>query len=343
MASAVAQDVPVYIDAVGRIVASEMVSIQPQVSGRLTKIHFTDGADLKVGDLLFTIDARPFQAQLHQAEANLAQAQATLALAQINFARVEQVSDPRAVSRQDFDTKKNAVQTAQAAVQQSRAALENAQLNLAYCTIRAPINGRAGQRTTDVGNVVSAHNGSLLVIQRLDPVYADFTLPESDLRDVQRRMAQGTLRVEVRLSDDTMAVRQGKLTFLDNSVQTNSGTIQLRATLSNADRLFWPGRFAKIRLILQDLRGAVLVPISAPQLSAKGEFVYVIKPDLSAEQRLVKVGQQHGDLVVIREGLNADEQVVVNGQLGVTPGGKVRLVQPPSPAKTSASNKPAVP
>ena len=341
VAAAVVQDVPVYIDAVGRIVARQVVSIQPQVSGRITQIHFIDGADLKVGDLLLTIDPRPYQAQVHQAEANLAQAEAALNLAQINFTRVEQVSDPRAISRQDFDTKKSAVETAEAAVQQGRAALENARLNLAYCTIRSPINGRAGQRTTDVGNVVSANNGSLLVIQRLDPIYADFTVPESALTEVQRNMASRTLRVEVRLSDNGTAAQEGKLTFLDNSVQDNTGTIKLRATLSNGDRRFWPGRFAKIRLILQTQRGAVLVPASAPQLSAKGSFVYVIKPDLSAEQRVVKVGQQHDHLVVISDGLKADERVVVNGQLGVTPGGKVRLVQPQSPAKTLPSDNPA--
>jgi membrane fusion protein, multidrug efflux system len=341
VASAVAHDVPIYIDAVGKIVAREVVSIQPQVSGRITKIHFTDGADVKVGDLLFTIDPRPYEAQLHQADANLAQAEAALNLAQINFARVENVSDPRAISRQDFDAKKSAVETAEATVQQSRAALESARLNLAYCTIRSPINGRAGQRAVDVGNVVSANNGSLLVIQRIEPIYADFTVPESELGTVQRNMAKRTLRVEVRLPDDGSEPREGRLTFLDNSVQDNTGTIKLRATLSNGDRRFWPGRFAKVRLVLETQRDAVLVPAGAPQLSAKGSFVYVIKPDLSAELRLVKVGQLHDNWVVILEGLKAGERVVVNGQLGVTPGGKVRLAQPQNAPTLSPSEKPA--
>ena len=336
-----AQDVPVYIDAVGKIVAREVVSIQPQVSGRITKIHFTDGADVKTGDLLFTIDPRPYQALLHEAEANLAQSEAALDLAKVNFARVENVSDPRAVSRQDYDTKKSAVASAEATVQQNRAALESAQLNLAYCTIRSPINGRTGQRAVDIGNVVSANNGSLLVIQRLEPIYADFTIPESELGAVQRDMAKRTLHVEVRLPDDGTEPREGELTFLDNSVQDNSGTIKLRATLANHDRRFWPGRFAKIRLILHTQRDAVLVPATAPQLSAQGSFVYVIKPDLSAEQRIVKVGQQHDNLVVINEGLKAGERVVVNGQLGVTPGGKVRLVQPQNAPRTSPLESPA--
>jgi multidrug efflux system membrane fusion protein len=333
MATAVARDVPVYIDAVGKIVAREVVSIQPQVSGRITKIHFVDGANLKVGDLLFTIDPRPYQAQLNQAEANLAQALAAADLAKVNFTRVENVNDPRAVSRQDYDTKKNAVATAEATIQQNRAAVETARLNLEYCTIRSPINGRAGQRTVDVGNVVSANNGSLLVIQRLDPVYADFTVTESDLGAVQRNMTNRTLAVEVSLPNDDGPAREGKLTFLDNAVQDGTGTVKLRATLNNPDRRFWPGRFAKVRLILNTRRGAVLIPADAPQLSAKGSFVYVIKGDSSAELRPIRLGQRQGDLVVVDQGLKADERVVVTGQLGVTPGGKVRLTSPENGVK----------
>lgn len=340
VARAVARDVPVYIDAVGKTVAREVVSIQPQVSGRITQIHFTDGANVKIGDLLFTIDPRPYQAQLNQAEANVAQAEAALSLAKVNFARVEKVTDPRAVSRQDFDARKSAVETAEATLKQNRAAVENARLNLEYCTIRSPINGRAGQRTVDVGNVVSANNGSLLVIQRLDPIYADFTVTESELSGVQRNMAKQALKVEVRLPDDGTEPREGKLTFLDNSVQEGSGTVKLRATLNNNDRSFWPGRFVKVRLILQTHRDAVLVPADAPQLSAKGPFVYVVKPDSSAELRPVKVGQRQEDLIVIKDGLKADERVVVSGQLGVTPGGKVRVLQPTDPAKAAPSANP---
>lgn len=340
VARAVARDVPVYIDAVGKTVAREVVSVQPQVSGRITQIHFTDGANVKIGDLLFTIDPRPYQAQLNQAEANVAQAEAALSLAKVNFARVEKVSDPRAVSRQDFDARKSAVESAEATLKQNRAAVENARLNLEYCTIRSPINGRAGQRAVDVGNVVSANNGSLLVIQRLDPIYADFTVTESELSGVQRNMAKQALKVEVRLPDDGTEPREGNLTFLDNSVQEGSGTVKLRATLNNNDRSFWPGRFVKVRLILQTQRDAVLVPADAPQLSAKGPFVYVVKPDSSAELRPVKVGQRQEDLIVIKDGLKADERVVVSGQLGVTPGGKVRVLQPTDPAKAAPSANP---
>lgn len=328
VAAAMTQDVPVYIDAVGKIVAREVVSIQPQVSGRVTNIHFADGADVRAGEVLFTIDPRPYQAQLNQAEANVAQAQAVLNLAKTNFARVESVSDSRAVSRQDFDAKKNAVEIAEAQLRQNRAAVETARLNLEYCTIRSPIDGRAGQRLIDLGNVVTPGNSPLLVIQRLDPIYGDFTIPESNLTEVQRNMARRTLRAEVRLADEDTKAREGKLTFLDNSVQEGTGTVKLRATVENKDRLFWPGRFARIRLILETLHSAVLVPADAPQLSAKGSFVYVVKQDESAELRPVTVGQRHGDRVVITQGLTEGERVVINGQLGVTPGGKVQIAVP---------------
>jgi len=338
--AATTQDVPLYIDAIGKIVAREVVSVQPQVSGRITQIHSVDGADVKTGQALFTIDPRPYEAQLNAAEASLAQARAALDLAKINFTRIESITDPRAVSRQDYDTKKNAVAVAEAQVKQNQAAVESARLNLEYCTIRSPINGRAGQRLVDLGNVVTANSGSLLVIQRLDPIYADFTVTENDLTAVQRNMARGMLGVEVRLPNEPEMARQGKLTFLDNSVQDGTGTVRLRATISNDDRRFWPGRFANVRLILGKHQSAVLIPAGAPQMSAKGPFVYVIKQDSTAELRPITLGQRQGDLIVVNQGVKAGERVVVNGQLGVTPGGKVRVAQPTAPENSPAAISP---
>jgi multidrug efflux system membrane fusion protein len=338
VAQAVVRDVPIYLDAIGKMVAREVVSVQPQVSGRITQIHFVDGADVKVGQVLFTIDPRPYRAQFSAADATLAQGKAALDLARINFSRVASVTDPRAVSRQDYDAKKNAVAVAEAQLQQNQAAVENAQLNLDYCTIRSPINGRAGQRLVDVGNVVNANNSTLLVIQRLDPVYADFTIPENELTAVQQNMARGTLTAEVRLPDGPGEPREGELTFLDNSVQEGTGTVKLRATVANKDRRFWPGRFVQIRLVLSTRKDAVLIPAEAPQMSAKGQFVYVVKTDSTAELRPVTVGQRQGDLVVIDRGLKAGERVVTNGQLGVTPGGQVKIItQPVAPETVPAT------
>ncbi|MGH7427195.1 MAG: efflux RND transporter periplasmic adaptor subunit [Candidatus Methylomirabilaceae bacterium] len=336
--AAVTQDVPIYRDAIGKSVAREVVSVQPQVSGRITEIHFTDGADVKTGDALFTIDPRPYRAQLDSAAATLAQMKAALDLAKIEFTRVANLVETKAISKQDYDARKNAVDVAEAQVKQSQAAVEAARLNLEYCSIRSPIDGRAGQRLVDIGNVVTANNGSLLIIQRLDPIYADFTVTENDLTAVQRNMARGTLRVEVRLPDEPDKPRDGKLSFLDNSVQDATGTIKLRATIPNSDRRFWPGRFVKVRLVLSTLQGAVLVPAAAPQMSAKGPFVYVVKEDSTAELRPVTLGQRQGDLVVIDQGLKPGERVVINGQLGVTPGGKVRIEQTAVPGSSPATN-----
>jgi multidrug efflux system membrane fusion protein len=327
VAAATSQNVPYYLDEVGRCVAREVVSVQPEVSGRITEIHFTDGADLNKGDALFTIDPRPFQAQLNAAEANLAQSRAALDFAKIQFARVQDLVESRAIARQDYDTRKNAVDVAGAQVQQNEAALESARLNLEYTSIRSPIDGRAGHRLVDIGNVVSANSSTLLNIERLDPIYADFTVTENDFSDVQRHITKGNLKVEVRLPDEPDKPFVGQLTFLDNAVQSASGTVMLRATVPNGAHRLWPGRFVNARLILATLPGAVLVPAASPQDSAKGPFVYVVKDDSTAEARPVKLGQRQGDLIVVEEGLKPGERVILGGQIAVTPGGKVRVDQ----------------
>lgn len=339
VAAAVSRDVPVYLDEVGRVAAREVVSVQPQISGRITRIHFADGANLRKGDLLFTIDPRPFQAQVAAAEATLAQSKAALDLARIQLTRASTLIESKAISQEEFDLKKNAVDVAAAQVEQSRAAVQTARINLDYCFIHSPIDGRAGERLVDPGNVVSGNAGNLLTIQRLDPVYADFTVPENDLTSVQHNMARGSLKVEVSLPDEPGKPRAGTLTFLDNAVQNDTGTVKLRATIPNGDHRFWPGRFVKIRLVLDTLERAVLVPAAAPQTSAQGPFVYVVKDDSTAEQRTIAQGQRHGDLIVISQGVKPGERIVINGQLGVTPGGKVS-VEGAGDAAVSSNNAP---
>jgi multidrug efflux system membrane fusion protein len=338
VAPVVTASVPVYLDEVGRTVAREMVSVQPEVSGRITEIRFTDGANLKKGDPLFTIDPRPFQAQLDAAEANLVQSKAALDFARIQFARVQELVESRAIARQDYDTRKNAVDVGAAQVKQYEAAVESARLNLEYTSIRSPIDGRAGRRLVDVGNVVTANSTTLLTIERLDPIYADFTVTENDLPAVQRNSRGGQLRVEVRLPDEPERPVVGRLTFLDNTVQASSGTVLLRATVPNADRHLWPGQFVKVRLVLAMLPKAVLVPATATQDSAKGPFVYVVKEDSTAELRPVKLGQRQGDLIVVEQGLEPGERVVTTGQLGVMPGAKVRVDTPPAAAPAAGQS-----
>jgi multidrug efflux system membrane fusion protein len=326
--AAASRDVPVYLDEVGKCVAREVVSVQPQVGGRILEIQFEDGADLKKGDLLFTIDPDPYRAALVSAQANVARAKAVLDLARVDFARIANLVATQIVAQADYDSKKSAVQVNEAELKQAEAAVETARISLQYCTIRSPIDGRAGHRLVDRGNVVAPNGGALLVIQRLEPIYVDFTVTEQDLASVQRQMAGKTLPVEVRIPDQPADALAGEVTFLDNSVQEGTGTVTLRATVGNAKRRLWPGRFVKVRLVLATLAKAVVVPAAAPQMSAKGPFVYVVKADDTAELRPVKPGQRQGDFVVLAEGVKPGERVVVNGQLGVTPGGKVKIEEP---------------
>lgn len=330
VAPAVTQSVPVYLDEVGRTVARETVSVQPEVSGRITEILFEDGANVKKGDPLFTIDPRPFQAQLDAAQANLAQSKAALEFAKIQFARVQDLVESKAIARQDYDTRKNAVDVGTAQVNQNEAAVESARLNLEYTSIRSPIDGRAGRRLVDTGNVVTANTTTLLTIERLDPIYADFTVTENDFPTVQHDSRSGNLKVEVRLPDSPDKPLTGQLTFLDNAVQSSTGTVMLRATVPNEGYRLWPGQFVNVRLVLATLPKAVLVPSAATQDSAKGPFVYVIKDDSTAELRPVKLGQRQGEMIVVEQGVESGEKVVVTGQLGVMPGGKVRVDTPPA-------------
>jgi len=328
-------DVPRYLDEIGRNAAFEAVTVTPQVGGRIVERHFQDGENVAKGQLLFVIDPRPYQAQVEAAQAALAQAKAALDLAKIQFSRDEEVIATHAISKQDYDTKKNTVDVDQAQVEAAQASLETANLNLEYCYIHSPINGRAGARLVDVGNVVQANATSLLSIQRLDPIYANFTITESDLPAVQKQMSSGTLKAAVRLpSDLETSARTGRVEFLDNAVQNGSGTVNLRATMSNSDRHFWPGQFVDVKLVLSTEKGAVLIPNQAAQISQQGPFVYVVKADDTAELRPVKLGQRQGDNVVVTEGIAANERIVLAGQMLIRPGGKVRIEGngPPSAA-----------
>ena len=344
VAKAQAQDVPVYLDEIGKSYAFESVTVTPQVGGRITERQFQDGADLAKGQLLFVIDPRPYQAQLDSAKGALAQAKAALELAKVEFARSSELFNSKVTAKQDYDTKRSTVEADQAQVESAEGALETAQLNLEYCYIHSPIEGRAGARLVDVGNVVQSNTTALLLIQRLDPIYADFTITERDLPNVQKEMTRGTLKTFVRLpSDPDEHARGGKLTFLDNTVQNGTGTVVLRATISNPDHHFWPGQFVNVRLVLATQKGAVLIPNQATQISQNGPFVYVVRPDNTADLRLVTLGQRQGHNIVVSQGVAPGENVIVAGQMTVAPNGKVRVdagdaspaagTQPGAPAK----------
>lgn len=318
--------VPRYLDEIGKTAAVEYVTIQPQVTGQIQKIHFQDGADLTKGQVLFTIDPRPFEAALAEAEANVAQQKASQQLAEQEFARTRKLVETKAVSQQEFDQKQSALAVADAQVKAAEAAVRTANLNLGYCTITCPIDGRAGQRQVDVGNIVKANDAALLVVQRLDPIYADFTITESDLPRVREFMSKGTLTVLVSVPGQAGDPHQGELTFLDSAVQEGAGTVRLRATLANKDRYFWAGQFVNVRLVLE-MRDSVLVPMEAIQIGQKGPYVYVVKADSTAEMRLVTEGQQQGSWMEVLQGVDQGDRVIISGQMMVAPGAKVQIAQ----------------
>jgi multidrug efflux system membrane fusion protein len=365
VAVAAGRDVPIYLEEIGTTAAREMVNVQPMVGGPVQKIHFEDGANVKTGDMLFTIDPRPFEAAVAQAEANLAQQEASLALAEQDFKRVEGLIATKAISQQEYDQKRSGVTVSKAQVKSADAAVRTAKLNLEYCYVKSPIDGRAGQRLVDQGNVVRMNDQALVVVQRLDPIYADFTINERELPRVREHMRAaatrpstrpttrpadgGRLTAEVWVPGMENLKRQGELTFLDTAVQTGSGRVKLRVTLPNEDRQFWGGQFVNVRLVLEVKRGAVLVPSQAIQIGQTGPYVYVATEKSTAELRPVKPGQRQGDQVVLETGVAAGERVVTTGQKFLFPGAPVNVI-PNGPnvtqrattqATTNASTKPA--
>ncbi len=313
VAKVISKDVPLYLDEIGTCAAYETVQVQAQVSGQIIARHFQDGSDVKKGDLLFTIDPRPYQAALDQAKAQAA-------LDQVTLKRQADLRAKNVTAPQDYDT-------AVANAQKSQAAAEAAQVNLDYCYIKSPINGRAGLRLVDVGNIVTGNTGSgavLLTIQRLDPIYTDFTVAETDLALVRKYLGGPNVKVQTYSPDDKIPPRLGDLYFIDNAVQPGSGTVKARGVTPNPDHAFWPLEFVRVRFILDTIKEARLVPSQAVQISQSGPFIFVLKPDNTVDLRSVKPGQrQDGDLIVVESGIQPDETVVVTGQLALAPGSKV--------------------
>jgi membrane fusion protein, multidrug efflux system len=329
VAKVVTKDAPLYLDEIGTCAAYETVQVQAQVSGVIMARHFQDGSDVKKGDPLFTIDSRPFQATLDQAKAQAA-------LDQVTLKRQEDLRARKVISPQDYDI-------AVANAQKSQAAAEAAQVNLDYCYIKSPINGRVGLRNVDVGNLVGPSTSPLVTIQGLDPIYTDFTVAENDLPLVRQYLGGSNVKVQTYLADGSIAPRTGDLYFIDNAVQPGSGTVKARGVTPNPDRALWPSEFVRVRFILDVLKKATLVPSQAVQVSQSGPFVFVVKPDNTVDLRPVKPGQrQEGDLTVIENGVKDGETVVVTGQLALAPGAKV-APQPYVAQSSDNSQKSATP
>ena len=333
-AKVVQKDVPLYLDEIGTCAANESVRVQAQVSGQIVSRDFKDGAYLKKGDLLFTIDKRPFQAALDSAKADKM-------LADANLKRQLELQAKNVTATQDLDTARaNALRT--------QAAVDAAQVNLDYCSIRSPIDGRAGLRQVDVGNTVTAgSSGAVLVqIDNFDPIYTDFTVAEPDLPLVRQYLGGPNLKVLTDAEGDKFPPRDGHLYFIANTVQEGTGTVQARAITPNPDHALWPAQFVRVRLILDVIKNAKLVPNSAVQIGQNGPYIFVVKKDSTLDLRQVKPGQkQDGDLTVIKKGVQPGETVVTSGQLQLAPGTKVaaKAENKTPPKKSSAPEEDAVP
>jgi multidrug efflux system membrane fusion protein len=327
VAKVIIKDVPVYLDEIGTCAAYETVQVQAQVSGVIIGRHFQDGSEVKKGDLLFTIDPRPFQAVLDQAKAQAA-------LDQVTLKRQQDLRARKVIAQQDYDI-------AVANAQKSQGATEAAQVNLDWCYIKSPINGRIGLRNVDVGNLVGPSTTPLVTINGLDPIYTDFTVAQNDLPLVRKYLGGPNVKVQTYLSDASIAPRTGDLYFIDKAVQPGSGTVKARGVTPNPDRALWPAEFVRVRFILDMLKDATLVPSQAVQVSQSGPFVFVVKADNTVDLRSVKPGQrQEGDLTVIESGVKPDETVVVTGQLALAPGAKI-APQPYAPQSTDNAEQSA--
>ncbi len=338
---AAVRDVPVFLRGLGSVTAFNTVTVKSRVDGQITKINFQEGQEVSQGQLLVQIDPRPFEVQLHQAEANLAKDEASLADARLNLSRFTELYKQGVISQQQFNSQQSLVGQLQGAISADHAAIENAKLQLVYAHITAPISGRIGLRLVDIGNIVHASDpNGLLVITQLHPIAVLFTLPEDYIPQVLQHMRQGPLQVEAYSRDDRQKLAAGKLLTLNNEIDPTTGTNKYKAVFDNADRVLWPNQFVNVRLLLETRQNALTVPVAAIQRGTQGTFVYVVKSDSTAEVRPLKLGVTEGNLASIDSGLNPGELVVTDGQDKLQPGAKVELQQHGNGNRSASPPKP---
>jgi membrane fusion protein, multidrug efflux system len=380
------KEVPVQVRVIGNVQAYSTVTVKSIVGGEISQVHFAEGQDVKRGDLLFTIDSRPLEAALRQAEAIVArdiaqvgQVEADLAKnmalvkqaeanierdtaqaenARVEAKRYESLIEKQVVSRQQYDqfrtnaeafeatvradkaakdsaeaavrSSKAALENAKAAIRADQAAVDNAKVQLSYCFIRSPMDGRTGNLLVQRGNVVKANDISLLTINQVNPIYVVFSVPEQNLPEIKKYMAGGSLRVEALPPNDTGTADQGVLTFIDNAVDKTTGMILLKGTFANKERQLWPGQFVNVVLTLTTQPNAIIIPSQAVQNGQAGQYVFVVKPDLTVELRPVVVTRTLSNESIIEKGLQDGEKVVTDGQLQLVPGAKVEIKSGPA-------------
>lgn len=344
------RDVPVTRDGIGTIQAYAMVTVRAQIDGRLMEVAFREGQDVKAGDVLARIDPAPWQAALDQSLAKLAQDEATLANARLDLDRYERLAATNAGPRQQADQQKAMVAQLQAQVRADQAAVDAARINLAYTTLTAPIDGRAGLRQVDAGNIIRSSDATgLVTLAQVQPIAVLFTLPQRDLAVAQRAMSAGRVPVDALDTDGRTVLASGTLEVIDNQVDQATGTIRLKAAFPNAERRLWPGQFVTIRVRVAELKAALVVPTPALRRGPQGIFVYRVGEDDKAEVRPVTVEQQDESIAVVRSGLSAGDRVITAGFQRLTDGKPVAVApepgaEPPTgdaPAERRGRDRPA--
>lgn len=321
------KDIPIWLTGLGSVQAFNKVTIRPRVGGVLDLIHFTEGQNVKEGDVLANIDSRPYESLLAQAKAKVAQTSAQLSIAMIDMERNDKLVKSGAVSRQVLDQLEANVAQLTAQKQADIAAMESAQLDLDFTTVKAPIAGKTGMRLIDQGNLVTANQeGGLVVINQLQPISVVFTLPQSNLPAIRKALSTEASELTVQaMTDDGEILAEGKLALIDHEIDVNTGTIRLKATFPNADQALWPGQFLSARALVETRKKAVVIPAQAITAGLNGPFVYVVKADRTVEPRNVKPGPQVNKISIIEEGLKSGEQVVIDGQSKLQPGAIVSI------------------
>jgi membrane fusion protein, multidrug efflux system len=336
-------DVPVQIHGIGNVESYQTVQIRSQVNGQIQKIFFKEGDDVHAGQLLFQLDKRPFQADLDRAMGQMKRDQAQAENSRLQAERYSGLEKEGIVAHEQADLIRSQAKAEAAAVDADKAAIESARVQLQYADILAPIDARAGVLMINLGNLVKANDTPYLVqLNQVTPIYVTFSIPEGNLSRVRQRFASGRLKVLALPKGQPDQPVEGRLSFIDNGVDTTTGTFKVKATFQNRDRRLWPGEFVDVALELSTQKNAVVVPTKAIQSGQQGDYVYVVRSDNTAESRPVKQAGTYQNLTLISEGLKAGEQVIVNGQLRVAPNAKVSIqsTTPTTPANSAASGAP---
>jgi membrane fusion protein, multidrug efflux system len=337
VATAGQKDVPVQVLTIGTVEARSTVTLKPQVAGQIQQIHFTEGQDVAQGDLLFTIDPRPFEAALRQAEANLAKDTALATDAEREASRNEELYRKQQAATREVEQSRANADALQAAVAADRALADQARLELEYCSIRAPIVGVTGRFMTERGMIVKANETPLVMINQVSPIYVAFQVPEQHLADITRYRALGDLKVDVTVAGREDIAESGILTFVNNEVDRATGTIGLRATFTNQQRRLWPGQFVNVVLTLTTQPQATVVPSQAVQVGQNGAFIFVVKSDRTVESRAVTTGLTVAGETVLEQGAAPGEVVVTDGHLRLIPGATVEIKGSADPEKKPQS------